>query len=408
MQSDSKYYKFFSYLFKWYLLALPVGLMSGFASYLFLNSLDFVTQWRDAHTWIIFFLPLAGFGIGWMYHHFGKSVEKGSALILEEIQNSQKIIPLRMTPLVLIGTLLTHLFGGSAGREGTAVQMGASLADQLYKVFGLRFRLEKNERSILLKMGISAGFASVFGTPLAGAIFAFEILGLKKIRYNALFPCLLSSFIAHYFALFLGIHHTTYTIPFIPSLTFQTLLSSLAAGAFFALVAFSFIKLTHLFSKYFKKIICYPPFRPLVGGLVLALYFLIFKDTRYLGLGIPVIIDSFSNTLPYWDFLAKIAATAWTLGSGFKGGEVTPLFFIGATLGSSLSPYLSLPLPLLAGMGFVGVFAGAANAPLTSILIAMEIFGPQVTLFAAIACGTSYLLSGSSSIYSSQNDGINP
>ncbi len=389
-------------LFKWSLIALVIGVLAGSASAFFLWALDGVTNFRQSHLWIIGLLPVAGFFIGWIYHHLGKDTERGNNLILEEIHDPQQTIPLRMTPLVLLGTLLTHLFGGSAGREGTAVQMGASLADQMTKPL----RLNKEDRRVLLMAGMSAGFASIFGTPLAGAVFGLEVLATGRLRYDAIFPCFLAAILADQVALLWGIHHTVYSIPFVPAISLLGIIYAMVAGIVFGITGMGFAKSTHGIQRLFKKYISYPPLRPLVGGLLIAVSVWIFNTTQFLGLGIPVIQEAFSNPLPSGDFLAKLGYTALTLGSGFKGGEVTPLFFIGATLGNALSGILALPLPLLAGMGFVGVFAGASNTPIASTFIAVELFGPEAGMFAAIACVVSYLFSGHSGIYASQKIGL--
>ncbi|MBS1833244.1 MAG: voltage-gated chloride channel family protein, partial [Acidobacteria bacterium] len=362
-----------------------------------LAALDWATSTREAHPWLIALLPAAGFAIGWLYDAFGKSVEAGNNLLLEEIHDPRTTVPARMAPLVLLGTTVSHLFGASVGREGTALQMGASLADQLTKPL----RLDATERRILLMAGIAAGFASVFGTPLAGAVFGLEVLTIGAMRYDALVPCMLSAAIADRVTIALGLHHTIYRVPFAPPLTANTFLAAIAAGIAFGLTARAFAWLSHRISRYSKARIAYGPLRPVVGGVLVAAAAYV-VGTRYLGLGIPVISESFVQPVNSWDFAAKIAFTAISLGFGFKGGEVTPLFFIGATLGNVLGNVLPLPMPLLAEMGFVAVFGGAANTPLASTLMAIELFGGETGLYAGLACVLSYLFSGHAGIYTSQ------
>jgi H+/Cl- antiporter ClcA/PII-like signaling protein len=408
-RQDSEQLFALSHVAKWLAIATIAGILAGTASAILLASLEWATDWREAHLWIIALLPLGGLLSGLIYHYFGKSVEAGNNLLLEEIHNPKETIPLRMAPLVLLGTVMTHLFGGSAGREGTALQMGASLADQLTK--GLQ--LKGSDRRILLMTGISGGFASVFGTPLAGAVFGLEVLAIGKIRYDGLFPCIVAAIVGDYVTLKWHIHHTDYRLASVPSMSLENfsggsadLLSAIFAGAVFGLVALLFAEATHKIGHFFKSNIAYPPLRPMLGGVLIAIAVWAVGTTKYIGLGIPTIVDAFHTQLPPWDFAAKLAFTSLTLGAGFKGGEVTPLFYIGATLGNALSLILPLPSDLLSGMGFVAVFGAAANTPLASTIMAMELFGLPAGAFAGIACVVSYLFSGHAGIYRAQRIGL--
>jgi H+/Cl- antiporter ClcA len=389
---------FIEYFFKWTILALFIGIFSGLASGLFLFSLEFVTNFRENNKWIIWLLPFGGLLIGYSYHIYGKEVVKGNNLILEEYTKPEKKIPFKMAPLVFFGTIITHLFGGSAGREGTAIQIGASIADQ----FTSLFRLDETERKIILICGISAGFASVFGTPLAGAIFAIELLFFSKISLKSLFPSFLVAYIAYFTVEFLPVQHTHYTIPYVPSLSAETLFYAFLVGIPFGLSAMLFSKSTHWWTKLFSKYIIYPPLRPFLGGLVLAFPVFWMGTTKYIGLGIPTILTSFETEQLFYVFLLKILFTGFTLGAGFKGGEVTPLFFIGASLGSFLSMYIPLPTALLAGIGFVAVFSGATHTPIACTVMGMELFGIESGLFIGVACLVSYFFSGMNGIYMAQ------
>ncbi|NKI27134.1 voltage-gated chloride channel family protein [Arenibacter sp. 6A1] len=388
----------FLYLLKWLLICGIIGFFVGSISAFFLLSLEWATNWRESHLWIIALLPLGGFIIGLSYHLYGHSVVKGNNLLLEEFHHPRKIIPFRMAPLVLFGTIATHLFGGSAGREGTAVQIGGAIADQFTKLF----KLSRRDRKIILIVGISAGFASVFGTPLAGGIFALEVLVLGRIRLDAILPSFLAAVFADYFCQIWNVSHTHYYITEVAKMTPVNLLWALLAGVIFGLVAMVFSKSTHFWSNLFKKQIKYPPLRPVIGGVILAVAIYFMGTTKYIGLGIPTIVDAFSINLNSYDFLLKVLFTSFTLGAGFKGGEVTPLFFIGATLGNVLIWFIPLPMSLLAGMGFVAVFAGATNTPIACTIMGIELFGIEAGVFIALACSTAYLFSGHSGVYASQ------
>ena len=380
------------------LLSILSGLLAGTAAAAFLISLEWATQTRNENSWIIWLLPLGGFFIGWVYHHYGHDVSEGHNLILNEIHDPQNIVPLKMTPLILLSTILTHLFGGSAGREGTAVQMGASLSDQL----GHFFKIEAAERKILLIAGTGAGFGAAIGTPWAGFIFGMEVISVGRLKLFAWFECFVASFIAYFTAVFLQSPHSHFPTIDKIDFNFKTLAYVLVAGVLFGFTAKIFIFTTHSFEKMWAKLISYPPLKPFFAGMILILLYYIEGSYRFVGLGIPWIQEALTSPGSFADPVLKSLFTALTVGSGFKGGEFIPLVFIGTTLGNALAIILPVSFKLLAAVGFAAVFAGAANTPIACSVMAIELFGWSIAPYAVVGCFVSYYFSGHDGIYRGQ------
>lgn len=367
------------------IILIIIACLAGSASALFLYLLEFVTNLREEHTQFIYFLPLAGLIMGYAYYKYPQTVK---------FYNAQEQISFLSAPLIFSNTLLSHLVGASVGREGTAVQIGAAIADQFSRVFK---SIELDRRALII-IGISAGFASVFGTPLAASVFALEVLHTKKFNISFFFYSILAAYLAHYVCLAWGISHTSYNIPFLPSFSLMSVIWCISAGIIFGLIAYLFTS----FSLYFTKISYYLKLsylRPFIAGIVLILLYTFFDLKQYMGLGLSSISASFNEQMQVHDFLIKILLTTFCIGFGFKGGEVTPLFFIGATLGNVLIWFIPLPQSLLAGMGLVAVFAAATNTPIASVLLAIELFGISATPWMAIACLSAYCISSAKSIY---------
>ncbi len=384
---------------RWALLGGAVGILAGTASTIFLVSLSWATQTRLANPFLLFLLPVAGIGIGWVYQRFGGAAARGTNLVIEEVNLNRARIPLRMAPLVLLGTVITHLFGGSAGREGTAVQMGASLADTLRRLTGLR----GENRRLLIMAGISGGFGSVFGTPLAGFVFGMEVQRVGRIRYDGIVPCLAAACIGDLTARALGATHAHHTpLPTVPIDLFL-LLKVLIAGIAFGLTSLLFVELLHAIKHVLGKFIKLLPLRLAVGGGAIIALTALVNSQDYLGLSEGLIVESLAGqAVPTFAFLAKLIFTAVTLGSGFVGGEVTPLFVMGAALGHALGAPLGVEPAWLAGIGFAAVFAGASNTPLACALMGIELFGSGSALYIALACVAAYLASGHRGIYGTQ------
>lgn len=383
----------------WLGLGALVGVLCGAASALFLWLLAEATRFRSEHETIVYTLPLAGLALGWLLERFGQPIKGGSNLVIDTIHDEGPEIPLRMAPMVLIGTVLTHVFGGSAGREGTAVQMGASITDWVSH----RLKVAKPVRRQLLAAGVAGGFGSVFGTPVAGAVFGLEFIALGRIEYDALVPALVAAVVGDMTTRALGIAHTHYPaapdVPLGPVLLLKWLVFSAAV----ALVTAAFIELTHFIKRQGEQRIRRLPVRMFLGGAVVVGLWRLVGTSDYLGLGVPTIVRSFTDpNLPLDAFAAKLVFTAVTLGAGFLGGEVTPLFFVGATLGSVLARLLHIPLALGAGVGMAAVFAAASNTPLALSIMAVELLGGLIFPHAVVVCVLAYLLSGNRSIYPAQ------
>jgi H+/Cl- antiporter ClcA len=386
-------------LAQWISLGSLVGALCGAASALFLWALARATDFRTTHELIVYTLPLAGLAIGWLYERFGKSIDAGNNLIIDTIHDEGPELPLRMAPMVLLGTVLTHVFGGSAGREGTAVQMGASITDWVSH----RLRVNKDIRRQLLAAGVAAGFGSVFGTPVAGAVFGLEFVVLGRIEYDALVPALVASVVGDMTARALGTVHTHYLAATSVSLSPLLLLKWLVFAVAVSIVTTTFIELTHFIKKSGQRYVKRLPLRMFLGGLVVVGLWKVVGTSDYLGLGLPTIVRAFEDPeLPVYAFALKLVFTAITLGAGFLGGEVTPLFFVGATLGSVLARLLGIPIALGAGVGLAAVFAASSNTPLALSIMAMELLGAPVFPHVVIVCVFAYLLTGHRSIYPAQ------
>jgi len=410
------------FVLKWLVLVVPVGITIGSAIALFLSLLTLATQTREQYPSLLYFLPIGGIVIAVLYRYFGASVEQGSDLIVDEIHKPGAGVPRRMAPLIFVGTLISQLLGGSVGREGPAVQMGGSISS----LFGHLFKLGADDMRLMLMAGIAAGFGAVFGTPLAGAIFALEVLAVGTLKYDGLLPCLIASVVGDLTCRLWGIHQVRHIITASGALnhlsdsafrafTFEwDLLWKVAIAAIiFGLASRTFSEFTHGVHRLFKESIKQFWLRPVVGGLIIIGLTYALGTRDYLGLGISssdphaiTIESAFSpgGAAPlswFW----KLLFTVITLGSGFKGGEVTPMFFIGATLGNVLAGLFHAPVELFAGIGLVAVFAGATNTPLAGTLLSVELFGSDYLVYFAVAIFLAYLFSGHSGVYLSQRIG---
>ena len=403
-------------LVKWTVLVTPIAFVIGTVVALFLTLLNAAIHLRFEYKWLLYLLPFAGLLIHYIYNTVGKSAEKGNNLVMEKIHEPGGGLPKRMAPIIFITTILTHLFGGSAGREGTAVQIGGSMA----AMYGKWFNLKPADMRMILTAGVAAGFGAVFGTPLTGAIFAIEVLTIGKIKYNALLPALIAGIVGDLAVSAWHVSHTHYHIDLVPEQQYPLssylhinpilLAKVIVSSIVFGVVSFLFSALVNevkaIGQAAFKKKWMIPVF----GGFAIILLTFLNGKPDYLSLGVDaeypgaVTISSafHAGGSDTWSWFWKMLYTGITLGTGFKGGEVTPLFYIGATLGNTLSSLLDAPASLFAALGFIAVFAGATNTPLACTLMGIELFGGEYALFFAVACFTSYICSGHSGIYSAQ------
>lgn len=384
---------------QWMWLGAAVGVACGVASAVFLILLERATEFRLEHEYLVYTLPLAGVVIGFLYEQWGKPIKGGNNLVLDTIHENTPQLPLRMAPMVLLGTVLTHIFGGSAGREGTAVQMGASLADFIAHML----KVTKQLRRQLLAAGVAGGFGSVFGTPIAGTVFGMEVVSVGHIEYDAFLPALIASLVGDFVTRHLGVVHTPYPTIGHVDLTPLLLLKLSAMGVAMALATVAFVELTHRLKKLLEGKVPRLPIRMFLGGVAVVAMWKLIGTSDYLGLGVPMIVRSFSDPhLPWFAFAAKLVFTAVTLASGFLGGEVTPLFFVGATLGSVLARALGVPIELGAAVGLAAVFGAAANTPVALSIMTVELLGTNALPHVMIVAVIAYILSGHRGIYPAQ------
>jgi H+/Cl- antiporter ClcA len=382
-------------------LAVAIGILAGLSSAFFLVALDWATTTRETNGWLLYLLPVAGLAVGLAYHHVGKGSEAGNNLVLDEIHDPQAWIPRRMAPLVLAGTIATQLFGGSAGREGTAIQMSGSLADGVNRRLGI----DGEDRRVLLLAAIGGGFSAVFGVPAAGFVFALEVQAVGwRMRVAAALPVLISALVGNAVVIGLGVDHTPYPTLTDLSIDGALVLKVAVAGVVFGAMSVAFAEASHRTRRLLARFIAWPPARPVLGGLVVIALTALVGTRAYLGLSLPLLeaATAGGTGVALGAFAWKALFTVVTLGSGFQGGEVTPLFVIGATLGITVADVLDAPPALFACLGLVAVFAGATNTPLACTVLGVELFGPQPLALIALACAVAYLCSGTGGIYPSQ------
>jgi H+/Cl- antiporter ClcA len=383
--------------FKLLFLTALGGLIMGVVSKVFLDTLSFVSLFRETHNRILFLLPFVGMLTAFVYKNYGKGSQRGNNLIIDSIYKDSRV-PLRMSLFTFVFTVLTHLSGGSAGREGTAVQIGGTITNKLAELF----KIDSNDRKILVMSGISAGFGSVFGTPLAGTFFGMEMCFVGKLSYEALLPCFVASYTSDFITETLGVVHSSHVIAAVPQLTSYVLFVTIMASATFGITGKYFSVFIRLLKKTYAKIIKNYVLRALLSSTAILFIMLTFNLTKYEGLSTWMIDEGFEGSVHVYDPFAKLILTCMTLGAGFQGGEVTPLFDIGASLGGLIGQITDVEPSLLAALGLISVFGCATNTPITTIMLGIEMFGTEAVPYYITASLISYYVSGHNGIYQSQ------
>lgn len=382
----------------WIGVGVVVGVLSGLSSAAFLGALAWATRTRVSHGFLLYLLPVAGFGIGALYLYAGGRSGTGSALVLEEIHEPVEHLPRRMAPYAFAVTAVCHIFGASVGREGVAIQMSAGLSDTLARAIGWT----PDRRRFLLEVAIAGGFGSVFGAPVAGAVFALEVPTARRLRVDPFVPCLVAAFVGDAVTRGVGVHHDRWPIFTAGAFRVSDGLRTAVLGVAFGCAALLFVQGLKLVESVAKRV-TFGPLRTAAGGAVIVALAAIVGTRQYLGLSSPLALRAVAGLRAgFGQWFGKLAFTVISLGTGFFGGEVTPLFVIGTTLGSAIGPWVGVPAGVAAMAGFTAVFAAASNAPIACTILAVELFGGRVLPYAAVACAVAVAVSGDHSIYHAQ------
>ena len=382
---------------KWVIFAILVGTVVGLCGSAFYFGMSYVTSLRTAHSWLIFLLPVGGLVIVGLYHLFHDEKDTGTNLVISAIHSGDEL-PFRMAPLIFVSTRITHLFGGSAGREGAALQMGGSIGNAL----GRLFRFDEKDKHVMIMCGMSAAFSALFGTPMAAAIFPMEMVSVGVMYYIALVPCVISSLVAHGIAVSFGVSNELFLIGEVPAFGILSSVKISVLAILCALVSILFCVILHQTEHLYKKLFKNPYLRVFAGGCLVVLLTCLVGSQSYNGTGINIIENCINGTVRPEAFLLKMIFTALTLGAGYKGGEIVPSFFTGAAFGCLFGNLLGFSPTLCTAVGMTSVFCGVTNSPITSLLISFELFGYDGMPYFLLATAFSYMLSGYFGLYRSQ------
>jgi len=382
---------------RWITFAVICGLVVGLLSVFVVNAIKFATEKREAFPWLIFFAPVAGIIIVFVYRVCGRDEDSGTNAVLEAIR-SAKVIHLSTTPLIILATFLTHLVGGSSGREGAALQFGGSMGEAMGKLF----KFSEKDRIVMIMCGMSAAFSAVFGLPISAAIFPMEVVSVGIMYYVALVPCTVASFTAHKVAVWCGIKSTSFELPKLSTMLVHNVAVTVVIAVLAAIVSITFCIMLHGTQHFAEKKVKNPYLRVAIGGAFIIVLTLLL-GTDYNGMGMPVITQAVSEGIAKPEaFVIKMIFTTLTLSLGFKGGEIVPSFFIGATFGCVCGTLLGVSPQLCAAIGMICVFCGVTNCPIASIFIACEFFGFDYCEYFLVAIGITYVVSGYFGLYGSQ------
>lgn len=382
---------------KWVIFAGITGFIGGIIGTLFHVSVEKATEFRVMNSWILYFLPVGGIAIAVFYKLFNMSDSTGTNQIINSIRTEDHV-PFVLAPLIFISTVITHLLGGSAGREGAALQLGGSIGSFVGRIF----HLDNKDMHLIVLCGMSGVFSALFGTPLTATLFAMEVISIGVIYYSSLVPCLVSSLVAYGVSLYFGIEPVHYVLSYIPALNVGTIATTVVLAALCAVLSIIFCVSMHKTEHFMENKIPNDYIRGLAGGLIIVILTVFLKTGDYNGAGMNIVGNAINGMVKPEAFLLKIIFTAITIGAGFKGGEIVPTFFIGSTFGCFVGGLLGLNPGFSAAIGLVSLFCGVVNAPIASIILSLELFGAEGLLLFAIACSVSYMLSGYYGLYSSQ------